>query len=83
MPIIHRCGKLYRRFTPFGAFSALRSRVFEGGAAMIVGLSIAMFIALFAFGATYFGWDDPNGKVQWALFATFVLGVLAGYKVKD
>jgi len=56
---------------------------FDGGSAMIVGLAIAMFIALFAFGATYFGWDDPNGKVQWALFATFVLGVLAGYKVKD
>ena len=50
---------------------------------MIVGLAIAMFVALFAFGANYFGWDDPNGKVQWALFATFVLGILAGYKVRD
>jgi hypothetical protein len=68
---------------PFGAFSTLRFPRWLGGAAMIVGLAIAMFIALFAFGANYFGWDDPNGKVQWALFATFVLGILAGYKVKD
>ncbi|MCJ7421742.1 hypothetical protein [Sphingomicrobium astaxanthinifaciens] len=49
---------------------------------MIVGLSSVMFIALFGWGAEYFGWSDPHGRVQWALFSAFVLGILAGYKTK-
>ena len=49
---------------------------------MLVGLAMAMFIALFAWGGTYFGWHDPEGKVQLALFTTFVLGALCGYKSK-
>jgi hypothetical protein len=53
-----------------------------GGSGM-VGLAIAMFIALFGWGAQYFGWADPVGKVQLALFTSFVLGALCGYKSKE
>ena len=48
----------------------------------MVGLAIAMFIALFGWGASYFGWQDPTGKVQLALFTSFVLGIVCGYKTK-
>lgn len=48
----------------------------------MVGLAVAMFVALFAVGASYFGWDDPDGKVRMALFTSFVLGALSGYKSK-
>lgn len=48
----------------------------------MVGLSLAMFIALFAWGAQYFGWSDPHGRVQLALFTTFILGAICGYKNK-
>lgn len=54
----------------------------EGGTVMINGLALAIFIALFAWGASYFGWSDPDGKVQLALFTTFVLGVAFGHKTK-
>ena len=50
---------------------------------MIIGLASAMFIALFAWGSRYFGWDDPDGKVQMALFTTFILGIICGYKTKS
>ncbi|WP_185829343.1 hypothetical protein [Sphingomonas ginkgonis] len=50
---------------------------------MITGLALALFIALIGFGGSYFGWDDPSGKVQLALFTCFVLGIVCGYKVKD
>ncbi|HWU93185.1 MAG TPA: hypothetical protein VN106_08060 [Sphingomicrobium sp.] len=46
----------------------------------MVGVAIAAFVALFGWGATYFGWTDPDGKVQLALAASFILGVFAGYK---
>jgi len=49
---------------------------------MIVGLAVAIFVALFGWGATYFGWSDPEGKVRLALFTTFVLGVLCGNRSK-
>ena len=45
-------------------------------------LAATMFVALFGFGANYFGWSDPLGKVQLALFTTFVLGIICGYKVR-
>ncbi len=45
-------------------------------------LAIAMFVLLFAFGGQYFGWSDPSGKVQLALFMTYILGVITAYKVK-
>jgi uncharacterized membrane protein YjjB (DUF3815 family) len=46
----------------------------------MVGIAIAVFVALFGWGATYFGWSDPEGKVQLALAASFILGVLSGYR---
>lgn len=47
---------------------------------MVAGIALAMFIALFGWGAGYFGWHDPSGKVQLALFTSFILGVVASYK---
>lgn len=49
---------------------------------MVVGLAIAIFVALFGFGASYFGWSDPDGKIQLALATSFILGILSGYKAK-
>lgn len=49
---------------------------------MLIGLATAMFVALLGFGAQYFGWSDPDGKVQLALFTTFILGSVFGYKSK-
>ena len=48
----------------------------------MVWLAIAMFVALFGWGASYFGWEDPSGKVQLALFTAFILGIISGYKTK-
>ena len=45
-------------------------------------LAVAMFVVLFGWGAQYFGWADPQGKVQLALFTAFILGVVSGYKNK-
>ena len=47
----------------------------------MAGLATVMFIALFAFGSSYFGWDDPGGKVSLSLFAAFVFGIISGYRV--
>lgn len=55
----------------------------KAGVAVMVGLSIAIFIALFGWGATYFGWHDPDGKIQLALATAFILGNVCGYKSKD
>lgn len=49
----------------------------------MVGIAIAMFIAVFGWGAHYFGWEDPDGKVQLALATCFILGVISGYKAKS
>ena len=49
---------------------------------MAAGIAIAMFISLFAWGASYFGWSDPNGKVQLALATSFILGIVSGYRAK-
>jgi hypothetical protein len=54
----------------------------NGRQAMLIGLAVAMFVALVGWGAGYFGWHDPEGKVQLALFTSFVLGALCGYKTK-
>ena len=48
----------------------------------MVGLASAIFIALFGWGSTYFGWQDPEGKVQLALATTFILGAVCGFKSK-
>lgn len=49
----------------------------------MVGIAIAMFIALFGWGAGYFGWNDPDGKVQLALATAFILGAVSGYKTRS
>jgi hypothetical protein len=50
---------------------------------MLIGIASAMFIALFGWGAGYFGWTDPEGKVQLALFTSFILGIICGYRTKS
>jgi uncharacterized membrane protein YjjB (DUF3815 family) len=49
---------------------------------MVVGIAIAMFVALFGWGSRYFGWSDPDGKVQLALATAFILGIIGGFKAK-
>ena len=49
---------------------------------MAAGVAIAMFIALFGWGASYFGWSDPEHKVQLALVASFILGIVGGFKAR-
>ena len=49
---------------------------------MIVAISAMMFVVLFGWGADYFHWSDLSGRVQLALFMSFVLGILCGYKTK-
>jgi len=46
---------------------------------MVVGIAVAMFVGLFGWGATYFGWSDPDGKVQLAMATSFILGIIGGY----
>jgi hypothetical protein len=73
--------KLYDLFTLMGASFHCRNCVWRmSGNTHMVGLALAMFIALFGWGAGYFGWHDPVGKVQLALFTSFILGAVAGYK---
>ena len=43
---------------------------------MVGGIAIAMFVALVGFGGKYFGWSDPDGKVQLALVTAFILGII-------
>jgi hypothetical protein len=75
-------GKLYRLFTLIGASSQRRKSVRRCRITHMVGLALAMFIALFGWGASYFGWHDPVGKVQLALFTSFILGAICGFKSK-
>ena len=49
----------------------------------MVALAATMFVFLVGWGSTYFGWSDPVGRVQLALFTTFVLGIVCGYKTKS
>ena len=49
----------------------------------MIGVAIALFVALFGWGSNYFGWSDPDGKVQLALAASFILGVISGFKGKS
>ena len=47
----------------------------------MAGLAMVLFVALFAFGANYFGWEDPGGRVSLALFSSFIFGIICGYRV--
>lgn len=44
-------------------------------------LAIAMFLALFGFGDQLIGWSDQDGNVRLALFASFLFGLIAAYKM--
>lgn len=48
----------------------------------MVGISIAMLIALVAYGDSFFGWSDPKGEIQIAIVTTFILGIICGYRAK-
>jgi len=78
-------GKLYPIFTHLWPRMA-RRRVWAGGVrewGMIVGIAATMFVWLFGWGEDYFHWSDPSGKVQLALAASFILGIVCGYKTKQ
>jgi hypothetical protein len=77
-------GKLYPLFTLLGAFFPDHAGTPRSERnPMAVGIAVAMFVALFGWGARYFGWDDPNGKIQLALATSFILGLIGGYKAKS
>ncbi len=48
----------------------------------MVAIAATMFVALFGWGQEYFHWSDPTGKVQLALFTSFILGIICGYKTR-
>ena len=48
----------------------------------MLGLALAMFIALFAFGGQLIGWTDPHGHIQLALFMVFLFGIVCGYRIR-
>lgn len=83
MTAARRTGKLYPLFTVGSAFSGRLGDGARGVHGMIVGLAIAIFVALFGWGSNYFGWSDPDGKIQLALATSFVLGIIGGYRAKE
>jgi hypothetical protein len=54
----------------------------SGGMRMVAGIAIAMFVALVGWGGRYFGWSDPDSKVQLALITSFILGIIDGFKAR-
>ena len=60
----------------------VRAAGLDDGVLEMAWIAMAMFIALFAFGREYFGWNAPAAEVQLALFSAFVFGIISGYKVK-
>ena len=48
----------------------------------MVAIAAMMFVALFGWGQGYFHWTDPTGKIQLALFTSFILGIICGYKTR-
>ena len=84
MPPPRRSGKLYGPLTVAvhtrAGESARVAHIREEDARM-AGLAMVMFIALFAFGSSYFGWEDVGGRVSLALFAAYIFGVICGYRV--
>ncbi len=47
------------------------------------GIATMMFVALFAFGGKIFGWEDEGGRIQLALVAAYLFGIIGGFKVKS
>jgi uncharacterized membrane protein YjjB (DUF3815 family) len=54
-----------------------------GSSQMVASVAIAMFVALVGWGGKYFGWNDPDGKVQLALITAFILGIIGGFKARS
>lgn len=77
-----RRGKLYPLFTILGDTGEAGAGPVDDRGLAMVAIAATMFMALFGFGGSYFGWSDPEGKVRLALFATFTLGILCGYKTR-
>ena len=50
---------------------------------MMVAIAATMFVWLFGWGADYFSWFDPSGTIQLALFTSFILGIVCGYRTRD
>ena len=76
-------GKFHALFTAFAANGPHAGQFFTGQRrefGMVGAISIAMFVALVGWGGRYFGWSDPDGKVQLALVFSFILGVIGGFK---
>jgi hypothetical protein len=49
----------------------------------MVGLAVAIFVAVFGFGNALFGWSEGTlHEVQIGLFMSFLMGVVCGYKTK-
>lgn len=44
------------------------------------GLALAMFIGLYMFGTEVMRLPSGNGDVQLALFLSFILGIVCGYR---
>jgi hypothetical protein len=77
-------GKLYHLFTLCTDNKRRAGQFFTGAleVPMVGGIAIAMFVALVGWGGKYFGWDDPDGKVQLALVTAFILGIIGGFKAR-
>jgi hypothetical protein len=78
-------GKLYALFTLSADDGRLAGQLFTGRreVCMVGGIAIAMFIALVGWGAKYFGWSDPDGKIQLALITSFILGIIGGFRARS
>lgn len=48
----------------------------------MLGIALASFIGLFAFGDDFLGWTDPDGQVQMGLFMAFLFGIVCGYRTR-
>jgi hypothetical protein len=46
-------------------------------------IATSLFVGLFVFGPQVLGYSDDDGTIKIALFATFVFGLLTGYRAKD
>lgn len=49
----------------------------------MVPLAIALFIGLFVFCGEILGIHTGHGQMQLGLFASFLFGIICGYKVKS
>ena len=79
-----RTGKFYALFTLAADDGPLAVSLSPpvGGIRMAGGIAIAMFVALVGWVGKYFGWSDPDGKVQLALVTAFILGIVGGFKAR-